>query len=162
MGVDIHMYIVKNKEYIAKDIFDGRNTTWFNNMQGRGNDEVYDFLPLGYGISDEAPEDWTKHYEDRQSYFGHHYINVGKFKDWFLKYCPNEDAGWVTRYEAWAYKYKGIMPEYLQKKLDKDDVIADMEFITVTNQYDCSAWLCKYLIDNNIPNDAIIQYCFDC
>lgn len=156
------MYIVKNKEYIAKDIFEGRNSTWFNNMMDRGNDEEYNYLPLRYGISDETPEDWAKHYEDRQSYFGHHYINVGEFKDWFLKYRPDRDAGWVTRYEAWVYENKGIIPEYLQKKLSHDDIIEDMEFITVINEYDCSNWLYTYLIDNDIPNDAIIQYVFDC
>lgn len=161
MGMDIHLFIVKNKEYIAEDIFDGRNSTWFNNLQGRGYDEEYDSLPRNYGISDEAPEEWTHHYEDKSSYFGHYYLNVKEFKDWFLKYRPDEDAGWVTRYEAWAYKHKGIEPEYLQKKLSHDDIIKDMKFIKITNKYDCSAWLYCYLIDNDIPDDATIQYCFD-
>ena len=162
MGIDCHMYIVKDKKYIAKDIFDGRNTTWFNNMMGRGNDEVYNSsLPLGYGISNEAPEDWVNHYKDPTSYFERHFINVKEFEDWFLEKRPDIDAGWVTRYEAWAYEHKGIMPEYLKKKLDKNDIIVDMKFITVTNQYDCSAWLYTYLIDNDIPDDATIQYCFD-
>ena len=161
MGMDISLYIFKNKKCIAEDIFDGRNTTWFNNMMGRGNDEVYDSLPLGYGISDQVSEDWTKHYEDPTSYFEHHYINVKEFKDWFLKYRPDIDAGWVTRYEAWAYKHKGIEPEYLRKELNHDDIIEDMRFIKVINKYDCSAWLYSYLIDNDIPDDATIQYAFD-
>lgn len=155
------MSIFKNKECIAEDIFDGRNTTWFNNMMGRGNDEVYDSLPLGYGISDETSEEWARLHEDPCSYFERHYINVKDFKDWFEDKRPDIDAGWVTRYEAWAYKHKGIVPE-LHRKLWENDIIEDMEFIEVTNPYDCSAWLYDYLKDNNIPDDACIQYCFDC
>ena len=161
MGMDITLSIFKNKECIAENIFDGRNTTWFNNMMGRGIDDIYNHLPIGYGISDEVSEDWTKHYEDPCSYFEHHYINVYKFKEWFFKYRPDIDAGWVTRYEEWAYENKGIEPVYLQKRLDHDDIIEDMRFIQVTNKYDCSAWLYNYLVDNHISDDAIIQYCFD-
>ena len=161
MGMDISLYLVKKGKYIAEDIFSGRNSEWFNNMMQRGDDEVYNSLPLSYGISDEVPEDWVKHYEDPGSYFGHCYINVKEFKDWFIEKRPDEDAGWVTRYEAWAYKHKGIEPEYLKKELNKNDVIEDMKFIVVTSKYDCSAWLYCYLVDNNIPDDATIQYCFD-
>lgn len=156
------MSIFRNKATIAEDIFEGRNTTWFNNMMGRGNDEVYNSLPLGYGISDETPNKWASLYEDPGSYFGHHYIKVKEFKDWFEDKRPDIDAGWVTRYEAWAYKHKGIEPEVLQKRLWETDIIEDMKFIEVTNVYDCSAWLYCYLLDNDIPDDATIQYCFDC
>ena len=161
MGMDITLSIFRNKECIAKDIFDGRNTAWFNNMMQRGDDEVYDSLPLGYGISDEVPEDWVKHYEDPGSYFGHCYINVKDFKDWFLDKRPDEDAGWVTRYEAWRYKTKGEYPPCLKHYLTEEDIIEDVRFIEVTDKYDCSAWLYDYLIDNDIPDDAIIQYVFD-
>jgi hypothetical protein len=162
MGMDITLSIFKNKECIAENIFDGRNSTWFNNMMGGGDDEIYDSLPLGYGISDETSAEWAKLHEDPGSYFERHYINVKDFKDWFLDKRPDIDAGWVTRYEAWAYKHKGIQPECLQKRLWETDVIEDMKFIEVTNKYDCSAWLYCYLEDNEIPEDACIQYCFDC
>ena len=159
MGVDIHMYICKDKSYIAEDIFEGRNSEWFGNMQKEGEDEVYDSLPLGFGISDQTPEDYSKEFEEYC--YGFYYINVKEFKDWFLEKRPDENAGWVTRYEAWVYEQKGIEPEYLRKELTKDDVIKDMKFITVTSKYDCSAWLYCYLVDNDIPDDATIQYCFD-
>ena len=161
MGVDIHLYICKDEKYIAEDIFDGRNSEWFQNMQKCGNDEVYDSLPLEHGISNQAPAEWNE-YANKFGYYGFYYIKVGEFCDWFIAHRPDEDAGWVTRYEAWAYRYKEIEPEYLKKKLDKDDVIEDMKFIKVINKYDCSAWLYCYLMDNSIPEDAIIQYCFDC
>ena len=166
MGIDIHMYICKDKKYIVKDVFDGsRNSEWFGNMQPDCNhDDTYDSLHFNYtryGISEEAPQEYFDKYENQQGYYGYYYIKVKDFEDWFIRYRPDEDAGWVTRYEAWAYKHKGIEPEYLQKKLYKDDIIEDMKFIKVTYKWDTSAWLYSYLIDNEIPEDAIIQYCFD-
>jgi hypothetical protein len=161
VGIDIHLSIFKNKECIAEDIFDGRNSTWFNNIMGEGNDEVYDSLPLHYGISDETSEEWARFHEDPCSYFGRHYIKVKDFKDWFVDHRPDIDAGWATTYEKWVYENKGIEPVYLKKELNKDDVIEDMHFIVITNKYDCSAWLYNYLIDNNIPDNAVVQYCFD-
>ena len=129
-------------------------------MMGDGNDEVYDSLPIKWGVSDEAPDAFSEKFNEDWC-FGFRYLNVKEFKDWFIEKRPDEDAGWVTRYEAWAYKHKGIRPEYLKKELTKDNVIEDMEFITVTNIYDCSAWLYCYLEDNDIPDDATIQYTFD-
>lgn len=154
------MFICKNKEYIAKDIFNGRNTEWFNNIMGSGNDEVYNFLPIKWGISDEAPDAFSEEFSDDWC-FGHRSLNVKDFKDWFIEKRPDIDAGWVTRYEEWLYEVKGIEPEYLKKHLDKDDVIEDVRFIEVTNNYDCSKWLFDYLVDNKIPDDATIQYAFD-
>ena len=160
MGMDIHLYIVRNKEYIAENIFDGRNTEWFNNIMGTGNDDVYDSFPAYYGVSNETPDAFSKEFNDDWC-FGFRYLSVKEFKDWFLEKRPDKDAGWVTRYEAWAYEHKGIEPEYLKKELTKDDVIKDMKFITVTSKYDCSAWLYCYLVDNDIPDNATIQYAFD-
>jgi hypothetical protein len=45
--------------------------------------------------------------------------------------------------------------------LDGEDIIEDVRFIEVTDKYDCSAWLYSYLVDNDISDDATIQYCFD-
>lgn len=157
MGVDIHLYICKDKSYIAENIFEGRNSEWFDNLQQNGDTE-YDHLPVNYGISDEAPADYSKFEE---YCYGFYFIKVKDFKDWFLKYRPDMDAGWVTKYDAWAYETKYIQPDYLQKKLFKEDVLEDMKFIEVVNRHDCSRWLYDYLCAHNIPDDAIIQYCFD-
>ena len=46
MGVDIHMFVVKDKEVLKEDIFEGRNSQWFNNLQGSYvTDLAYDHLP---------------------------------------------------------------------------------------------------------------------
>ena len=161
MGVDIHMNIYKNQELIAEDIFDGRNSDWFRNLQlDRGDDPIYNHLAIRYGVADQVPLDYKDKFNS-DDFWGFYWFTVKDLKDWFLKYHPDIDAGWVTRYEAWAYKHKKIVPDYLRKELNKDDVIEDMRFIKVTNIYDCSAWLYQYLIDHDIPNDAVVQYCFD-
>lgn len=160
MGMDIHMALVKDKKYIAENIFDGRNSTWFNNMMGDGEDDVYDSLPSHYGYSEQTPEEYKNDYT-MEWCFGFNYINVKDFKDWYLNHRPDEDAGWVTTYEKWTYETKGIKPNYLKCSLTKDDIIEDMHFITVVNKYDCSAWLYAYLVAHDIPDDADITYCFD-
>ena len=48
MGVDITMHIVRGKnEIIYENIFDGRNSEWFDNISGRGTD-IYDEFPAKY------------------------------------------------------------------------------------------------------------------
>jgi hypothetical protein len=163
MGVDIHMYICKDKKYIAENIFGGgRNSEWFNNLQQNGNDESYNELNIHCGYSDEAPNEYKEKYNKDNSDYGFRFFTVGDFMEWFIKYRPDKDAGWTTRYEAWRYKEKGIHPDYLAKELFSEDIIEDREFIEVINKYDCSNWLYNYLVDHNIPNDADIVYCFDC
>lgn len=151
------MYICKDKNYIAEDIFEGRNSEWFDNLQRNGDPE-YNYLPVQCGVSDEVPEDYSKFEE---YCYGFYFVKVKDFKKWYFEYRPDKDAGWVTKYDAWAYETKNIQPEYIQKKLFKDDVLEDMVFIEIVNKYDCSRWLLDYLFEHAIPDDAIIQYCFD-
>lgn len=162
MGLDSHMYIVKNKKYIKEDIFDGRNTEWFCNMMGDGNADEYDTLPIHYGISTQAPDEYAKEFGDWC--FGFNYIKVKDFKDWFEKTRPDKDAGWVARYDKWAYENKGIEPKEIYHYLScLDDEVdkSEFEFIEVENKWDCSRWLYNYLIHNVISDEADIQYAFD-
>lgn len=160
MGVDLHMNIYKNQKLIAENIFDGRNSEWFNNLQyNRGNDPAYDHLAIHYGIAGQVPLEYKDKFDF--GFWGFHWFTVKDFKDWFVNYRPDKDAGWVTLYDQWAYKNKSVVPESLKRALDKDDILEDMVFIEITNKYDCSAWLYVWLADNNIPDDAVVQYCFD-
>lgn len=163
MGVDIYMHIVKNKEYIKKDIFDGRNSEWFGSLQGDGWDCVYDCLPKQCGLGDQVPADLDEQELTMNCYYGFYHINVKDFNEWFVQYRPDLDAGWVNTYEKWLYEIKGIVPEvnhYLY--LEDGERIEDKHFIEVVNPYDCSFWLYKYIVENNIDNDADIIYYFDC
>ena len=158
------MYIVKDNEVIADNIFDGRNSEWFGNLQDEGWDDTYDNLPIVHGISSKAPK--TSKFDmsllREKSYYGFYHIIVKYFKDWFEKYRPDKKAGWATTYEKWKIENKGYIPEDLPISLSKDDVIEDMHFVEYENKYDCSKWLYNYLIENDIDDNADITYWFDC
>lgn len=159
MGMDIHMALVKNNEYVKENIFDGRNSDWFNNMMGNGWDDLYDKLPINYGLSDQTPVEYEEKYKDWC--FDYHYVNVKNFKEWFQKYRPDIDAGWVSTYDKWRIEKKGYIPKDILHYLPEDANPADMHFVEVINPYDCSAWLFTYLVENDIEDDVDIVYCFD-
>lgn len=162
------MSIFKKKKCLAEDIFDGRNTEWFDKISGNGWDDAYDFLAIRYGVDNEnVTNEWIKEYtepdegDDRCYYYGHRFIKVEDYMDWFCKHNPDLDAGWVTTYEKWAYETKGIVPIEICQKLSDCADPNDAHFIVVENKYDCSKWLYNYIIEHEIPLDAVIQYCFD-
>lgn len=166
MGMDITLRLLdKNGKFLTEDIYDGRNREWFNNMSGKYiTDEAYSHLPLGYGTLDFFPNEWLEMEQDRD-YFDFRYISVKEYRNWYMKYNPSYQAGWVNRYTEFLMKYKGYTPEYgidLYQELDKEDVIEDMVWVEFNAEYDNSTWLYNYLDENNIPNDAWIVYCFDC
>lgn len=155
------MFICKNGNYLQKDIYKGRNSNWFDKIRGNSTDASYFSFPNECGISEETPLDFKEKYKKEKGYYDFYYISVEAFKNWFKEHRPDIDAGWVSRYDAWAYENKNIYPEVLCRQLYDDDIIEDRVFIEVIDKYDSSAWLFEYLMQNNIPNDAIIQYCFD-
>jgi hypothetical protein len=160
MGRDIHLNILSAEgEVLKQDIFDGRNSEWFDNMCGRDDDPEYNHLNICYGFPENASEDFVKHYKD--GYFDHRYINVKDFYDWFINYRPDLDAGWVSTYDKWRMERKGYIPDAIHYLPAKNNSI-DMHFVEIENEYDCSRWLYNYLIDNNISFSANIVYCFDC
>ena len=165
MGIDIHMFIAKDEKIIRDDIFDGRNSEWFRNIMGDGNDEEYNTYPVrNYHWKNEGivPEELIKGYPD-DIYYGFRIVNVGKFREWFEKVKPYLSAGWVSRYDAWAYEKKGIIPFDSVRNLAVSDLPPeDAVFIEYENPYDCSKWLYDYLAEEDISDDAFIVYCFDC
>ena len=165
MGMDIHMSIVKDGKVIAKDIFDGRNSTWFNNMMDSGNDIEYNYIPTTNGISPQAPKEIEEEYSENYM-FGRFYISVEEFKDWFDTYKPALDAGWISVYDKWVWDNKGIKPrtivnDEVMRNIPEDELACNWCFVEYEKEYDCSAWLYEYLMENRIPNDADITYCFD-
>lgn len=164
MGKDIHMFIVDNKkEVIESDIFPGRNSIWFANLKNEGGYKEYNYLPIVLGWPKiVVPQTLKEKFSKEDGYFDFYHVKVEYFKEWFLKYRPNIDAGWATTYEAWAIKNKGYNPGYLPKELDEDANLHDSTFIEYKRCDDCSEWLYNYLVENNIDKDAFIVYCFDC
>jgi len=165
LGVDIHIHIVENNKIIKKDIFDGRNYDWFDKLQGGYNElqREYNYLKISQGFSTQTPKSIIEKYSEK-FYYGHRHIKVKDFNEWFIKYRPDLDAGWVTTYDKWLIERKGVSISEIEyyKELPEDANINDMHFIEFECPYDCSKWLYEYLINNNIDENADIIYCFDC
>lgn len=176
MGVDIHLHIVHNGELLKKDIFDGRNSDWFGNLSGRVTEIAYDEFPCRYdwdceghcpdSLKDEYLKERKDEYWSGRWTYDERAINVKDFKDWYVKYKPYLKAGYVTRYDAWVYEKKGIAPspDDVEHYLWESDEphIGDKVWIEFEYSYEPSTWLCNYLLDNDIPDDAWLVYCFDC
>ena len=166
MGMDIHMHIVKDGEVIKEDIFEGRNTEWFRNLQHDGSDWEYKYLPKEWGISPQAPDNYAKEYKTEDGYFGFYYINVKEYHTWFVEFRPDLQAGWVNTYDKWRIENKNYVPDdyYIPTDLSEidEEQRKDMHFVEYKKEYDCSRWLFEYINENNIPFDADITYWFDC
>lgn len=168
MGVDIHMHIVKDNKVIKEDIYWGRDSEWFNLLNGRNRGETeYDYLDDMPGMSPQAPDNFQDIYENARKnfYYGFHYISVKAFKIWFEQYRPNIQAGYVSTYDKWRIEKKGYVPYDLPTDLsyiDDPALLNDMHFIEYENPYDSSKRVYDYLVANKISLDADIVYWFDC
>jgi hypothetical protein len=165
MGVDIHMYIVRGNAAVKKNIFEGRNSEWFRDLQGDGWKDEYDNLPRHWGIPDEAPEYIQEGYDKSREigYYGFNYVNVADYVEWFEKYRPDKDAGWVSTYDAWRIKNKGYVPEDPIHYLDEDMNKEDYTFMEFEDPYDCGKWLYDYITSHDeIQGSDTIVYYFDC
>lgn len=167
MGVDMTMHIINSKgEFVAEDIYSGRNSEWFALMQGNKWDTIYESLPIHYNLPDRVPEKVRQHYLNRMElgYYHFRYMKVEEFFDWFSKKRPDIDAGWVTTYAKWLYENKGILPDEVFYTLPEDARVEDFHFIEIHNSYDNSKWLYYYLATENkaVSNDDYIVYYFDC
>ena len=171
MGMDMSMFIVKDKRILANDIFEGRNSDWFRQMQGLcygENDEFAHLHPYyNFEANGHTPDNLLKQYTEPLEndeicyYFDHRSIMVKDYLKWFDKYCPDIHAGWVRVYDAWAYKKKDIYPSEYYNYLPEGCIEKDWTFLTWEDKYDCSRWLAEWLRENNILDDAWIVYCFD-
>ena len=149
MGRDIHLNIVRDGRVVDREIYNGRNYEWFDNMAGKGDSEEYDYLNVQYGIPKNLEDETilSDHNEHGNGYFDFRYITVGDFIDWARAYQPWRHATWATTYEAWTIINKGRLPEFDKICLSSDDNVADMQFVEYENPHDPSLWLFDYLTE---------------
>ena len=165
MNVNIHMHIIRDNKMVKKDIFNNskKDSDWFNNLQGKYGGNEYDHLPVCYGV----PAGFEENRCANGNYnFGHAYMTVKEFCQWFEKYRPDQDSGWVTTKQNWLIKNKNYDPELFAKpRLTATDIVDDMIFIEYANKADRSRWLEEYLTiaeRNGVIKDSdIIFYYFD-
>lgn len=164
MGVDITVSIVSsNGEMKHYDIYKGRNSEWFNQLQGRGYDtyNIYGSLPVWSGIPENAPKIIQEAYASN-NYFSFNYISVKEYIEWFDEARPDVDAVWLTTYERWLYYKKGIYPEDAPHNLPEDANLDDYFFVEVEDKNESGGWLYDFCKDNELADDDIIVYYFDC
>lgn len=173
MGKDMTMHIVdKDYNLLTTDekykygIYDGRNSEWFSNLEGDGFDNEYDYLPIeNFHWRDEifVKNESLRPYMDKDNngYFNFRTMRVGKFKEWFEKYRPDLDAGWVTQYDKWAFERKSIdIEDRVRRYPSKEEIEGDaLVFIEYEKKYENSVWLYNFVKD--YEDDCLIIYCFD-
>lgn len=164
MGEDIHMYIVADNKVI-KNLSTGiRAYEWFDNLQQEGDKIEYDYLNIMFGMSQQAPktEEFSIEALKKKYCYGFYHFKVRDYLDWYEKYKPNTDAGWVTTYTAWKYKNKGLVPSEddvyheLPKDVNKDDYV----FISF-NGVDTMAYDLYRVLFCAFPPNAEVTYWFD-
>ena len=173
MGVDIHMKLIhKDGEMINSNLYDGRDSEWFDNLINNGFDitgvynELQKYIEPGLPLN-AAEED--KNNLKTVGYYGAHQINLADYKFWYDNYKPHVYAGWVTIYQEWVYLTKGIPVEVDAIKLDltTEDNPANYVFREFTNEHDCNTLIIKQImnsknIDISNLDEYIIYFYFDC
>lgn len=163
--VNIKMNIVKNGEFIKRDIFTEKNPDWFNQIMGRDESFPFNTFPKHYGISPMLPTEITMEGLRKEGYYNFFFINVERYVTWYERYKPQVHAGWVTSYMKWLIETKHYIPnlkEELVPAFPQDSHSCDMKFIEYIDEDDCFKWLYDYVLDNHIPFDADIVYWFNC
>ena len=168
MGVDIHMFVVKeNKELadIGDKVLDGmRNYEWFDELSGRGERPEYDILDslMNYGIPKEATDE-IKEYDNEMGYYGFRYINVGKLIGWYNECKPYVMFGYIPTIMYHNLVEKNITP-------NSDDIIYDPENEDINSgkvvfaripTNDPFDEIIDYIRKENIPSDATLVLFFD-
>ena len=139
MGIDIHVKIVRDAA-IVLDIDMGRNYSWFSKIQNEENEYGYlnwQYNPEYDAIPQEVREDLDK------GDWGFRFCNVAEFVDWFYKYKPNINAGWIRKKDAWLFNKKGIAPEDYYDELEEGCIVADWEFCEFPATDDCAEDIVK-------------------
>lgn len=125
MGTDIHVMVVKDGAFVIPEMDMARNYTWFGKIQHE-NDE-YTYLNWQYNLENDAiPPEVRKDIDN--GCWGFKFCNVAEFVNWFEKYKPDLDAGWIRKREAWLLDNKGVIPYDYEYELPENCVIEDWEF----------------------------------
>lgn len=171
MGVDIHMTLVRNDgEVLIKNVYDGRNREWFDNLQDTNWNNEYAHLPNESGIPKFAPTFIKEDYmgAPQNGYFGFRHMIFQDYVDWYEEYNPQLDAGWVSTYDKWRMEHKGYIPDDTYHYLPTDENVADFHFVEFEDPYDPNTNVIntveKYLASHKEIDryQVYLIYYFDC
>ena len=167
METKMHMYLATTeKGIISEELYKGHCSEWIDTFRGCGSRVEYDIL------KDYCKSHWgdfpeCKFTKKENVYFCHHAITVKDYIDWYQKYKPYLDAGWVRKYDAWCYNHKGIIPELIEHHWPSYPV-EDVEWIEINDSNCLDTYIykkiCGFLNDNyknQIPEDLYLIWCFN-
>ena len=168
MGVDIHIYVVdKFGKKKTEELYDGRNYRWFDNLRDRGMDPEYNYFPRLYW--NDTPREIFNLFKDleKDDYYGMAAVRISDLIEWYNHYRPYVHAGWVTKYDAWLYHAKNIIPSeddvYTDPSIIEDFKIELYEFIEYEDKYNPMSVIYDEITKNtNIANDDYLIFYFDC
>ena len=163
MGMDIWIHVAdKDGNFVKEDLWDGRNSNWFNKIIHE--DDEYEFVHWIYNDqADFVPDEIKKNFDDSEEnfgYFGFKAVKVADLLNWYDRYRPDVDAGYIRKYDKWKWENKGIAPNNIYHYYD-EDMSNDWVWAEGFPKED---ELIKYAIidkiDNNQvnPNDFVIIY----
>lgn len=168
MGVDIHMHVIREKDFVIKDILHGyRDSTWFDELQLNSSNQDYDEFPVESGIPEIVPDQIADDYKNRnlKIYYGFFHITVKDFLNWCDRVSPWMNAGWATTYQKWLYENKGRYFEDYELPIEKPTKGAadDYHFIEYMNPNNPTFKLYEKILTNryDIKNTDTIVYYFD-
>ena len=165
MGTDIHIHLITNGKFLLEDMFDGRNSLWFDKINNEENE--YQYLNWQYNVEDIAlPQSVLKEVAEGDYYcYGFKYVKISELLEWYDTYKPYIDAGWVRKIDAWRNRVKHIPLEdhTIYTYLDDDAIIEDWEFVEFPAPDDSMEYIVnqiKELIPLNldIDNTYLVVY----
>ena len=88
MGVDIHMSIIdKDGNIVKKEIFEGRNSEWFDNLTQRCcHNEAYTYLPVEHHLPKNCCAEIASEVDGSANGYNPCYIEVRDFIVWYYRY----------------------------------------------------------------------------
>ena len=162
MGMDIWVNVVnKNGEYVKKDLFDGRNRTWFCKINDEEDEYAYVNWIYEYDLG-FVPTDVKEIFnsEEYTGYFGFKAVKVADLLNWYDRYRPDVDAGWIRKYEKWQWENKGIAPEGIYHYYDNEMNLNDWVWVeNLPKEDECIKVVIDQIDNNQVnPNDYVIFY----
>lgn len=162
MGMDIHVHVVnKNGEYIKKNLFDGRNRMWFQKIDHE--EDEYDYVKWIYDYEAEfVPVEVKKVFrsDEYSGYFGFKAVKVADLLNWYDRYRPDVDAGWIRRYDKWRWENKATAPDEIYHYFDESMNVNDWVWVeNLPKEDECIKVIIDQIDNNQVnPNDYVIMY----
>lgn len=159
MGVDIHCELYRNGKWNEIDLDGYRNSEWFRSLGGYSViDPAYNHLPyLPFTEVDKAREKELT----PDGCYGFIMFNFRELVEWFRKYRPDFQAGWVSVYDKWMLDNKNEIPKDVYMDIPEHSHRDNWVFAEWYDEYDPMLWFLEKLKENDVDGNENILIYFD-